>query len=90
MIEALVVAVCVQGPGCSEASSAYYQYNVDLQIAVKKVERAVNKNVPEPVLTYLVPAAGVAAGYKGAIKLYGNISLNLSKSTSELFYSRGF
>lgn len=88
-MEFIVLAVCLQGPGCNEAGSAYYKQNVYLQNAVKKAEVVADK-APEIVKNVLVPVAAVGAGYHSVIKVVGNVNVGLARNYQELFYSKGF
>lgn len=46
LVEALVVAVCLQQQGgCSESTSAYYEHNKDAQTIVKRTEEFGKKMV---------------------------------------------
>lgn len=42
LLETIVAATCIQGPGCSYATSAYYKQSVELQQIASNVEHYTN------------------------------------------------
>ena len=73
LLEALVITVCTAGnPGCSEATSAYYQQSLVLQEATKKVEMIGNNILKgNEWLVYVgTPAYSIAVRKPAEIKIY--------------------
>lgn len=90
MIELLVLTVCLQGKGCTEAASAYYQQNVPLQQFAARTERQINNEVPAPILTYLAPLAATCLGRRAVFKISSNVSFGIKADEGELLYGRSF
>lgn len=72
LAEALVLAACIQNQGgCTEASSAYYQGNKDLQIVAKNVEDLGNRVVQgnEWIVYAATPFYAAMSGQQSNFKL---------------------
>lgn len=80
MVEALVVTICLAGqPGCSSATTAYYQSNKELQQTVKNAEKFGKRLIKgHEYLVYVVtPFYAVAVGKPASFKLSRSWNLNI-------------
>lgn len=80
LVEALVVATCLQQKGgCSESTSAYYSYNKEVQNIVKTTEAFGKKIVKgnEWIVYAASPLYAVAAGKPVNIHMYKGWVLGL-------------
>lgn len=59
MIESLVVFSCLNGPGCNESSSAYYQTHPEIATNVELMGRRI---LDEKVIKLIVPLSSVYSG----------------------------
>lgn len=75
MIEALVLAVCVSGKGCNEATSAYYNYNLDLQDWAKMKQYQIESKFGKSNLTVIGTTAGIIFIRKGSIPVSNHVNL---------------
>lgn len=84
LIEALVIASCVQGSGCSQSTSAYYMHNKYLQEFAQRVHRVADPIIKENnwVVYLVVPVYTVSSGKTASIPLTKNTSLNVSINNS--------
>lgn len=75
MIETLVLAVCVSGAGCTEATSAYYSYNRELQVWTSHKQQQLNDKIGAFNLSAIGTAAGVVFVKQGALPINRNLDL---------------
>ncbi len=87
-IELLVASTCVSGnPGCAESTSAYYQYNKDLQQVVKNTENYGKKlvNGNEWIVYAATPVYAIASGRDAKFRLFKGTTLGVNVRQSSLF-----
>lgn len=87
MLEALIIATCItEKYGCSEATSAYYLSNKQLQDAVKNVEKISNKFISnKEYLVYIAtPIYTAAIGQQASFKIYNSLMFNLDLKHSSV------
>lgn len=80
MVEAIVVYICIAGQsGCSNATSAYYQSNKELQQTVKNAEKFGKRLIKgnEYIVYVVTPLYAIASGKPASFKLSRNWNLNL-------------
>lgn len=80
-LELLVATVCISGePGCSTATSAYYESNKELQQSVKRMEKMGKELVRgnEYIVYAATPLYAVLSNKPASFKLGRNLNLNIS------------
>lgn len=85
LLEMLVASVCITGQnGCSNATSAYYQSNKQLQEVVKNTEHYGKKLVKgnEYVVYGVTPIYAIMSGRPATIKLSNTLNLNIDLKES--------
>lgn len=88
-VEILVATTCISGnPGCSESTSAYYQYNKDLQQVVRNAENYGKKivNGNEWIVYAATPAYAVMSGQTARFHLYKGTTLGVNVKSQSLIF----
>lgn len=88
--EALVIFACLNGTGCQETSSHYYNSSPTLQQSVQNGETKVTKYVSPVLIQTVGPAAFIAFGGTGNVRLDRHFSLQLNKQKGILIFSKEF
>jgi len=81
MLEFLVFAACVSGPGCNKATEAYYNYNVDLQVWAKRSQKKVENEVGKTNLAVLGTLTGILVVKQGSIQVSNHVNLLVGQET---------
>ena len=90
MLEALVLALCINETACDEALKAYYRQKPSIARKVKEVRNDVVFYTGDWVL-YAVPAAGfLGAGVPATIKFTKELNLKASDDKMILIYTWDF
>jgi hypothetical protein len=80
MLEALVIAACLQNQGgCSESSAAYYANNKDAQLMVKNIEEYGRRltNGREWLVYVATPIYAAASGKPANFHIYKRFTLSI-------------
>jgi hypothetical protein len=92
LLETIVAATCIQGPGCSQATSAYYKQSAELQQIVHNVENYSNhvaSQYPTTVVYVLTPLYTLTISRSASFKIYKTLmfEVNVKNETLALKWS---
>lgn len=91
LLEIIVAATCIQGPGCSQATYAYYKQSAELQQIVHNVENYSNRIASQyPTVVYvLTPLYTLTISRSASFKIYKTLmfEVNVKNETLALKWS---
>jgi hypothetical protein len=80
LLEIIIAAACIQGPGCSYATSAYYRQSVELQQIVSNAEKYANSIATQyPTTVYaLTPVYTLTVSRVATFKVYKTLMFEVN------------
>lgn len=90
LLETLVIFACVNGTGCTETSSQYYNTHPEIKEMVKANEEKVKEFIGPTMLAVFSPIAVAATGGTSTFRLSKNFNLQLSVNSQKLTYGFDF
>jgi hypothetical protein len=83
MTELIVLLACLQGPGCPQATSAYYMSHPEIKRTVKHQEAKL-KELVGPEIVAISPLFILAGKGRATIRLAEHVNLQVSSTGDKL------